>query len=453
MPKMKVHLRKISFIFLALILVLSAVLISTALKVPLQFQLFAKNSMQSQKVAEAAVSLQEASDFLTDESRRFAINGEWIHLENYFLEVNEFRRREKALEEINNSGAPEASADFIEKALKESKELEEIECKAMKLVVSAKGYDKNPLYKIPPAVENAELSDKEKAMDFNTKMATAWLTLFSDQYFSKKMAISDYRSKAVEEIFKRTGVLNRNNAENLKATFHKTIIEIALIVAFSLTFFLIIIFFVVNSLYTFIDSIKKNQKLKAAKTKELELLRQTYNEMFDIAMEKEHFLRQKAEHDELTGLINRSAFKVILKALKESSETVAFIMLDIDKFKEINDTYGHSVGDKVLKTVAQILESSFRSTDYAARLGGDEFAVVLSKCDEDLEKTKEIISSKMKTLFKKLEEKSRLEIPVTTLSCGIAISKNGWNENLIERADAALYEIKRGGRNGYKFAR
>ena len=124
-----------------------------------------------------------------------------------------------------------------------------------------------------------------------------------------------------------------------------------------------------------------------------------------------------------------------------------------DKFKEINDEYGHTVGDKVLKTVAQILESSFRSTDYAARLGGDEFAVVLSKCDNNLQKTKRVISAKMETLFKKLEEKSQNEIPRTTLSCGIAISKSGWNENLIEKADEALYEIKRGGRNGYKFAR
>ena len=450
---MNVHLKKISFLFLALILALSAVLIRTALRVPLQFQLFAKNSMQSQRVAQAAVSLQEASDYLTDEARFFAISGDWIHLENYFLEVNEFRRREKALEEINSSGAPEASADFIEKALKESKELEAIECKAMKLVVTAKGYDKNPLYKVPAQVENVELTDKEKAMDFNTKMATAWLALFSDQYFSKKMAISDYRNKTVEEIFKQTGMLNRKNAEDLKSTFRETLVEIALIVVFSLAFFIIIMFFVVGSLYTFIESIKRNEKLKAVRAKELELLRQTYNEMYDIAMEKEQLLRQKAEHDELTGLINRNAFKVILKALKESNETVAFIMLDVDKFKEINDMHGHSVGDKVLKTVAQILESNFRSTDYAARLGGDEFAVVLSKCDEDLEKTKQMISAKMETVFNKLKEKSENEIPLTTLSCGIAVSKNGWNENLIEKADAALYEIKRAGRNGYKFAR
>ena len=101
---MKVHLRKTSFLFLALMLALSAVLSLNAMKVPMQFQLFAKNSMQAQKVAQAAVRLQEASDYLTDESRRFAITGEWSHLENYFVEVNETKRREKALEEIRNAG-------------------------------------------------------------------------------------------------------------------------------------------------------------------------------------------------------------------------------------------------------------------------------------------------------------------------------------------------------------
>ena len=434
-------------------LALSAVLITSVLKIPLQFKLFEKNAVQFQKVAQAAVSLQEASDYLTDESRLFAITGEWSHLENYFFEVNENKRRENAIEAIKKAGAAEESAAFLEMALKESKALEELEYRAMKLVVTAKGYDKNPSCNVPPAVESVELSAQEAAMDYNTRMAAAWLILFSDKYFSMKASISSYRAQAVEEIFKRSGELNKNTAERLKFAFRKTIGGIILIVLVSLAFFLIIIFFVVITLYTFIESIKNNQKLKSTRAKELELLRQTYNEMFDIAMEKEHLLRQKAEHDELTGLINRTAFKVILKALKESNETVAFIMLDIDKFKEINDEYGHSVGDKVLKTVAQILESSFRSTDYAARLGGDEFAVVISKCDEDLDKTKRMISAKMETLFKKLEYMSREEIPLTTLSCGIAISKNGWNESLIEKADAALYEIKRGGRNGYKFAR
>lgn len=450
---MKVNLKKISFLFLALTLASSAVLIGSVIKVPLLFQNFAKNTMQSQKIAQAAVSLQEASDYLTNESRLFAITGDWPHLENYFAEINETKRREKALEEIKASNAIEKSANYLEQAMKESKKLEELEYKAMKLVVTAKGYDKNPFYNVPAAVRNAKLSDQEKAMDFNTKMASAWLLLFSDQYFSMKNAISNCRANAVEEIFNHASLLNRNNAESLKSTLTKTFVEIILIVLFSLAFFLIIIFFVVKSLYNFIDNIKNKQKLQATQTTELELLRWTYNEMFDMAMENENFLRQQAEHDELTGLINRTAFKSILKALKESNETVAFIMLDVDKFKEINDEFGHTVGDKVLKTVAQILESSFRSTDFAARLGGDEFAVVLSKCDNNMQKTKRIISAKMETLFRKLDEKSQKEIPLTTLSCGIAISKSGWNEELIEKADAALYEIKRSGRNGFKFAR
>ncbi len=449
---MKVNLKKISFLFLTLILTLSAVLIVSVIKVPLLFQNFAKNTMQSQKIAQAAVSLQEASDYLTNESRLFTITGDWSHLENYFVEIDETKRREKALEEIKTAGAIEKSASYLEQAMNESKKLEELEYKAMKLVVLAKGYDKTPSYKVPAAVENAQLSDQEKALDFNTKMATAWLILFSDKYFSMKNAISNYRANAVEEIFNHASVLNRNNAESLEATLTRTFFEIILIVVFSLAFFLIIIFFVIKSLYGFIDNIKNKQKLQATRTTELELLRWTYNEMFEIATKNENYLRRQAEHDELTGLINRTAFKAILKALKESNESVAFIMLDVDKFKEINDEYGHTVGDKVLKTVAQILESSFRSTDYAARLGGDEFAVVLSKCDDNLQKTKRVISAKIETLFKKLEEKCQNDIPRTTLSCGIAISKSGWNESLIEKADAALYEIKRAGRNGYKFA-
>ncbi len=446
---MKIHLRTVSFIFLAVMLALSAVLISSSIRVPLQFSLFEKHTIQFQTVAQASISLQEASDYLTDESRLFAISGEWKHLENYFAEVNESKRREKALEQIKGAGSMEESTKFLEMALQKSKELEGLEYKAMKLVVVAKGYDKDPSYNVPQAVQNAELSDNEIAMDYNTKMAAAWLILFSDQYFSMKKAISIYRTSAVDEILKHSAVLSENNTKKLKSAFYRTIAEIALIVLFSLAFFIIIMFFVVKSLYAFTQSIKKNQKLDATRTKELELLRETYN---DIAMAKENFLREKAEHDELTGLINRTAFRAISKKLKESQENVAFIIIDVDKFKEINDRFGHPAGDKVLKTVAQILKTTFRATDYAARIGGDEFAVLLTKCCDDNEATKRMIAEKMKTLFEKVEEQCVNDIPHTTLSCGIAIRNKGWDKSLFDQADSALYIVKRAGRNGYKFA-
>ena len=101
---MKIHLRTVSFIFLAVMLALCAVLISSTIKVPLQFSLFEKHTSQFQTVAQASISLQDASDYLTDESRLFAISGEWKHLENYFVEVNESKRREKALEQMRGYG-------------------------------------------------------------------------------------------------------------------------------------------------------------------------------------------------------------------------------------------------------------------------------------------------------------------------------------------------------------
>ena len=449
---MKIHLRTVSFIFLAVMLALSAVIISSASKVPLQFRLFEKHTNQFQTVAQASINMQEASDYLTDESRLFAISGEWRHLENYFAEVNENKRREKAIEQIKNAGSLEESTKFLEMALQKSKELEGLEYKAMKLVVVAKGYDKDPSYKVPQAVLSAELSKAETAMDYNTKMAAAWLILFSDHYFSMKKAISIYRTSAVDEILKHSAILSENNTKKLKSAFYRTIAEIALIVLFSLAFFIVVMFFVVKSLYAFTQSIKKNQKLDATRTKELEILRETYNEMFDIAMAKENFLREKAEHDELTSLINRTAFRSIAKELKGSKANIAFIIIDVDKFKEINDKFGHPAGDKVLKTIAQILRSTFRATDYAARIGGDEFAVLLTKCCDDNEATKRMIAEKMKTLFEKVEEQCVNNIPHTTLSCGITISNSGWDESLFDQADSALYIVKRAGRNGYKFA-
>ncbi len=234
---MHVNLKKISFLFLAIIIALSAVLFFGAIKVPARFQQFSKNTIQFQKVGQAAVSMQEASDYLTDESRLFAITGEWSHLENYFTEVETSKRREKALDIIRNVNELGESAKCLELAMEESKKLEALECKSMKLVVAAKGYDKNPAYKIPQAIADIQLSDQELALDFNTKMANAWLILFSQQYFEMKKSISKYRSSAVEEIFKYSSGLNKRNAKNLRAAFHKTIAAIVLIVAASFAFF------------------------------------------------------------------------------------------------------------------------------------------------------------------------------------------------------------------------
>ena len=172
--------------------------------------------------------------------------------------------------------------------------------------------------------------------------------------------------------------------------------------------------------------------------------------MYDKNEANEELLRHKAEHDELTGLINRGGYNSILDVLKLQNHPVALILIDVDLFKHINDNYGHPVGDKVLQKVASTLKENFRSSDYVARIGGDEFAVILTDFGTDLENTKNLIKTKMSHTLESLKN-TKGEVPEVTLSCGIEICPNGFDESLYEHADAALYEVKRSGRNGFRF--
>ena len=120
----------------------------------------------------------------------------------------------------------------------------------------------------------------------------------------------------------------------------------------------------------------------------------------------------------------------------------ALIIIDVDLFKSINDTYGHSTGDMVICRTAKLLSESFRSNDYVCRIGGDEFAVLLSSIKPGNEKP---ILDKIQTLRDNL--KNQPDIPEVTLSIGMAFRENDSADDLFRRADAALYESKRQGRN------
>ena len=94
-------------------------------------------------------------------------------------------------------------------------------------------------------------------------------------------------------------------------------------------------------------------------------------------MGKQHLLQSLANTDGLTGLLNKRYFDRVLTVLEQHSQPFALFYMDLDRFKPVNDTYGHDVGDKLLKGVSQRLQGCIRSRDYAFRLGGDEFALLL----------------------------------------------------------------------------
>lgn len=158
-------------------------------------------------------------------------------------------------------------------------------------------------------------------------------------------------------------------------------------------------------------------------------------------------ISQQAVTDELTGLYNRRYFNdKLAKAISASRRynfPISIIMADIDKFKAVNDTYGHSTGDRVLKSYADILSKLVRTEDVIARWGGEEFIMLLThtSCEGAA-----VLAERVRSTLEL--ESQRIHSIIVTVSQGVAQLKEGEDaEALIHRADSALYRAKHEGRN------
>ncbi len=162
-------------------------------------------------------------------------------------------------------------------------------------------------------------------------------------------------------------------------------------------------------------------------------------------------LVRSAQKDALTGVYNKENTQRFIEGiLKEKGDTMfhGFLILDIDHFKEINDNYGHIVGDKVLTALGKLLQEHFREEDVVGRIGGDEFVVLLYNIG-----SRENMEARVQSLQKKIREMEIKELGEKRLSisAGIAFApKDGCSfMDLYRRADNALYQTKRAGRDGY----
>jgi len=161
-------------------------------------------------------------------------------------------------------------------------------------------------------------------------------------------------------------------------------------------------------------------------------------------------IKELAIKDGLTGLYNQSHLQEMLfHALDRSDrypEKVSLIMIDVDNLKEINDKFGHKIGDSVLSSVGRTISRSIRKIDIPARYGGDEFAIVLPNTDKE---NAVILANKLKNSFGKVTLSFEAEPENITMSFGLATYPDNAStkDSLIEKADRALYESKRGGKN------
>lgn len=170
----------------------------------------------------------------------------------------------------------------------------------------------------------------------------------------------------------------------------------------------------------------------------------------------ENVIRQMAYTDALTSLPNRILFKdrlvLTLSHARRNKEVLAVLFIDIDQFKEINDTLGHSAGDKLLQCIAARLKQSVRDSDTVSRFGGDEFNVLLPSINHTESATS--IADKIVEIIKQPVSIDGTELFITA-SIGIAFFPDDGEdaETLLKHADVAMYQAKQSGRNNYKLYR
>ncbi|GGY08335.1 EAL domain-containing protein [Massilia dura] len=165
-------------------------------------------------------------------------------------------------------------------------------------------------------------------------------------------------------------------------------------------------------------------------------------------------LEHLVTHDPLTGLANRLLLRDRLEhavqAAQRAGEKVAVVLMDLNKFKEINDTMGHSAGDQVLKQVAQRLQSALRESDTVARLGGDEFVLVLA-AQPNLRYTLRMIERIRRAMAPEMEVDGRLLSVGASMGVAVWPDDGGTAGDLLHAADTAMYQGKHGGPDAVHF--
>ena len=393
------------------------------------------------ELQEAADNLMKASDYLTDEAQCYTILGDRAHMDNYFTEAEVTRRRELAIEAMENRLPDSNALQALKDAMKESVSLMDREYYAMSLMMMAQGDED-----VPEAMKSVAISPDDLKLSAEDKMQLARELMHDDGYYDQKNMIRSNLSHCIAELKNGT----RSTQSSMQANVHgKLTGMVILIVGQSLAIILLLWVTTslgINPLIQAVEHIKRDQKLPITGANEFRYLASTYNNMYTAYKKSIDNLSFKASHDELTGVYNRSGYDLLKNGVDLS--TTAFLLFDADRFKRVNDDYGHEVGDVVLQKIANVLLANFRMDDYVCRIGGDEFMVLMVHVGEDV---RHLIENKVMLINKELSDTAD-GLPPVTVSVGVAMCRDTSNpQELFHDSDVALYYVKDHGRNGCCF--
>ena len=433
--------RIVHFWLLVLTVIFSGTVFYTTLRMTNTFLRITSASRQNSELQKAAHELMNASDYLTEQVQRFTIDGDVVFMDQYFTEAFESKRREEAISKMQADQRTQPALLKLQEAMNSSVKLMDQEYYAMRLVIEAKGYTG-----YPEVLDGVELSSEDKALSPEDKIRHATELVLSDEYYMQKDDIRRGMQECLEEIDK----LARNNEEDeqqildreIKVTRYAIIIQ-ALVIFFTMW---LTTRLAIKPVVNAVSMIKEDSSIPETGSMEFRYLASAYNKMYEKNKSSIERLNFQASHDELTGAYNRTGYDFLLSNI--DLKTTYMMLLDVDNFKSINDTYGHETGDMILVKLVNVLKSIFRDDDCICRIGGDEFVVFMVHSGS---MHRRLIESKIEQINLELQ-KTNDGLPPVSISVGIVDGKDVTDtEQLFEKTDEAMYKSKKQGKHTYTF--
>ena len=443
--KKKIKIQKVSAWNIGITIVMALIFIALCIQSEKEFKTLKHSTEQYLACEKAARQLEDGSDYLTEQVRLYASTGDVKYRDLYFREVSSTKRRENAIEYLKKYFDGTDGFKALQKAMNYSQKLMETEYYSMRLEAEGNEEDESTW---PEEIKAVTLSEEDLQLLSYEKKQKAQQLVSGNQYQDSKNDITKSVSKCVNELIKQT----RNEQGRATTIFSDMYLKlesgIIVLVIMMLIMCIGVRRLIVRPLISYNESIQRGEIFPVIGAAELQNLAETYNKVYLENQETQTLIRLQAEHDSMTELLNKGSFEKLLKIYEEGNNPFALLLIDVDIFKSVNDTYGHAVGDALLKRVAFNLKNAFRSVDYVCRIGGDEFAVIMVEMTSDLQYT---IKDKIAMVSEELA-RSEGEVPAITLSVGVAFSdRENPGEDIFKDADKVLYYVKENGKNGISF--
>lgn len=440
-PKGGISLRVVHMCLVVVTILMSMAVIYSTMRLASSFTRVTNATEEHLDLEEAALELMEASDYLTERVQRFTVDGNTRFMDEYFNEAFGANRREQALAKMGKDPHAGKALEQLRGAMANSVQLMQQEYYAMRLVVEAKGYTD-----YPEQLRDVVLTPEDQQLSASDKMRRATETVLNDSYYEQKERIRSDMQRSLGEVERLTREVDSAELVGLQ----REIVSVRVIAVLMVLAILFLAWLTarlgINPVLLAVDRIKRDDPIPELGASEFRYLAREYNKMYAAYRSSIERLNFKACHDELTGVYNRSGYQLLISGVDLNGTDM--LLVDVDDFKHVNDTYGHEVGDKALVKLAHALKANFRADDLVCRMGGDEFVVLMVHAG-DLRR--DLINAKVERISAQLKNADD-GVPPLTVSVGVALGSDAQNVNdLFEHADTAMYESKRNGKSTYTF--